>query len=333
MADSITFNTTSMLYSPSAATTPSIWGKTRNWIELIDGGWVTDVAKEHYDARQAGDSSKFNFWESYHKSRVHQEINHASKEAAVDAAKEYLKKNPNATVENIQENIHAATRQACSKNPQILNANNDIINKGVNKVTGEAATIAKQKPGFFGKMFGWVKKIPGMKFIGKHLGPLLMLGTTAYSMYQEVKNGGGLLGAGKELLKGLFAQGGFIGISYLATAFFGIVNPLGLLVIGIGGSILTSMLTTKILGKSTTEKMEEAKAQQEEQLKAQAQAQAQAQPQTQAQRMQMGPGDSSTRTNNPIQTDAQINSSLKAAENIFQQTQAKFNERHNLYNC
>ena len=213
-----------------------------------------------------------------------------------------------------QASVKNVANEACRQNPQIVNADVKKVKTTLDKVCKEAAENATSKPGFFGKIWGAIKKIPGAKFLGKHFGPLMMLGTTVWSIAQEVKNGGGLAGAGKELFKGLLGQAGYIAGTLLATAVFGFTGPIALLVAGLGGAIVAGFIGDKICGKSATTLKEE----QETQFKQQ-QELAKQNPQPQY----YGPG-THFAGNAPYNAD----SSLRAAEQVFRDTQNFFNNRY-----
>ena len=135
-----------------------------------------------------------------------------------------------------------------------------------------AQKTAKSGGTLFSKIGKTLGKIPGMKFIGKHFMPILMVGTTAMSIFEGYK-AGGIPEALKESTKSALSFLGYIAGTLVATAVLGFTGTLPLIVAGIAGAFLTDWVAKKVMGPSLAEQQQEQQEQETQTANAQLQSQ------------------------------------------------------------
>jgi len=243
-------------------------GNIGSFVRFIDGAWATDVGKAYRVASKA--NKPFQWAKAYGDYFIKEEVGNLTKEPMAKAVNDFLANNKDATVDVLTkkaEDVALNTIKEAQKNgatkfiPKTPSKSfTKELNGMINPFAKEAAANATAKaPGFFGKLFKGLGKIPGLKFIGKHLGPILIFGFMAKEVCDEVQNGGGLGGVLKVIGKGLltqlgFAAGMFVAGALCATGIGAVVLPL---VLGMAGSMAAGWLGDKVIGKTATQLAEE----------------------------------------------------------------------------
>lgn len=252
VADTVANTTT------TAAKGPGIFTKT---IRFFDGDWAQTFGADWREARKAG--VEFNAKKSYGDFFIKRDVTDITEKVA-----ENIKRtNPNMA----DDAIKATVRQELGKS--IKTADKGILNHIRNSLD-DAVKQVKAKPSF-------LSKIPGGKFLGKlfkgglkRLGPIMIIGCTAWNAFKEVQLGEGLWGVGKAIFRGVLDNLGFIGGAMLAGAIVGtggLLAPIAALALGAGGSMLTNWVGSKIC-KLKSEEIEEAQEEQEKLAEEQAKA-------------------------------------------------------------
>lgn len=109
------------------------------------------------------------------------------------------------------------------------------------------------KTGFFSKIGKFLGKIPGMKFIGKNIIPIMMAVQTVQSAIEGYKDGG-IGGAIKEAARGLLKMGGY-SLALAGAAALGMTG-IGVIVAGLAFSFVLDKGIDFVLGKSPAEKQQ-----------------------------------------------------------------------------
>lgn len=243
VADTVANTTT------TAAKGPGIFTKT---IRFFDGDWAQTFGAEWREAKKAG--IEFDAKKSYDDFFIKRDVTDITEKVADNIKRT----NPNMA----DDAIKATVRQELGKS--IKTADKGILNHIRNSLD-DAVKQVKAKPGF-------LSKIPGGKFLGKllkgglkRLGPIMIIGCTAWNAFKEVQLGEGLWGVGKAIFRGVLDNLGFIGGAMLAGAIVGtggLLAPIAALALGAGGSMLTNWVGSKIC-KLKSEEIEEAQEEQE----------------------------------------------------------------------
>ena len=160
----------------------------------------------------------------------------------------------NGAVKQFTQSLPKNTLANRLKNLFSFDWGNAINNEYVNRAATAVSTSAPK--GFFGKIGHFLGKIPGMKLLKKHFGPIVIIATSAPAIYKGFKEGGMLEGC-KEIGRTILQQGAYTAATFAAGAVLGLTG-LPLMLAGIGGSILLGMGINKILGKSLSQKEAEA---------------------------------------------------------------------------
>jgi len=160
----------------------------------------------------------------------------------------------NGAVKQFTQSLPKNTLANRLKNLFSFDWGNAINNEYVNRAATAVSTSAPR--GFFGKIGHFLGKIPGVNFVKKHLGPIVIIATSAPAIYKGFKDGGMLEGC-KEIGRTVLQQGAYTAATFIAGAVLGLTG-LPLMLAGIGGSILLGMGIDKILGKSLSQQEAEA---------------------------------------------------------------------------
>lgn len=266
MVSSLTLGNVSTGAAQTAGQLPAIYSSGSNFftrsLNFLDGDWARGMGADLRSSWKSG--TQFSARDSYHNFFGKRNI-----EYMADELVDTFKKNPVRDIES------AARASIQSKFGVDVIRKNKGLTEQLTQTAKEVAEKVGKKPG---KIASFFSKIPGMKRAGKflkgcfrNLGPIMIVGFAIKEAYDEIQNGGGILGLGKVLCRTVINEAGFIGGSMLAGVLFGVGGfwaGLAGFALGIGGSMLGGWLGGKIF-RTKTDEVEEAQEQAQEQAQQQ----------------------------------------------------------------
>jgi len=231
-------------------------------INFIDGNYAQGIGAEWRDARKNG--RNFSAKDAYSRYWGKTNIDNLQDTVLKNARTNYTNFD-NMSLDNKQKILEREYKCAIKEkfgDPKIkgkaertrIKLLNKPTKKHLKQTIKQMAQNAGKKPGFFARL---ASKIPGGKFVGKllkgglkRLGPIAILASTGYSIYNELQAGNGFLGTLKAIGRGLLDQGGYILGATIAGALFGATGPVGLIAgiaLGMGGAYGANWLGSKIM--------------------------------------------------------------------------------------
>jgi len=245
-------------------------GLLKNCGRFVMGEWAQPVGRMCYEARKNATTPtsllSFGWKQGY-----------TDYWAGVDATKALQAKFKPGLTESIKKAVSAlgAKATAAEKTSAIRKAGVEFAKTATSSLSSKAdkkiirdmvsQTIKNEtkKPGFFSKIGKFLGKIPGMKFVGKNIFPI-MIGIQTISDAISGYKDGGIGGAIKESARGLLKFVGY-SIATSVAAAFGAGPILGMILGGLFSGFVLDKGIDFVLGKSPAAKQLLAQKQSQEQ--------------------------------------------------------------------